>query len=113
MEEESQPADYAVHALADYSNPQMMKVGGLLKQQPITVLIDKGSDNNFLNSKVAARLVLQIKDPCTRSKLQLILQVSHLKWKFKDDDSAQVLPTDTQANEELKTRFPEFMELQP
>ncbi|RWV85510.1 hypothetical protein GW17_00052694 [Ensete ventricosum] len=32
MEEESQPADYAVHALAGYSNPQMMKVGGLLKQ---------------------------------------------------------------------------------
>ncbi|RWV88895.1 hypothetical protein GW17_00048987 [Ensete ventricosum] len=43
-------------------------------------------------------------DPCTRSKLQLILKVSHLKWK--------VLPTDTQADEELKTRFPEFMELQ-
>ncbi|RWV84271.1 hypothetical protein GW17_00054022 [Ensete ventricosum] len=31
MEEESQPADYAVHALAGYSNPQMKKVGGLLK----------------------------------------------------------------------------------
>ncbi|RWW03989.1 hypothetical protein GW17_00032814 [Ensete ventricosum] len=31
MEEESPPANYAVHALAGYSNPQMMKVGGLLK----------------------------------------------------------------------------------
>ncbi|RWW59687.1 hypothetical protein BHE74_00033353 [Ensete ventricosum] len=31
MEEESYLADYAVHALADYSNPQTMKVGGLLK----------------------------------------------------------------------------------
>ncbi|RRT63162.1 hypothetical protein B296_00029329 [Ensete ventricosum] len=31
MKEESQPANYAVHALAGYSNPQMMKVGGLLK----------------------------------------------------------------------------------
>ncbi|RZR89674.1 hypothetical protein BHM03_00017432 [Ensete ventricosum] len=31
MEEEPQPADYAVHALAGYSNPQTMKVGGLLK----------------------------------------------------------------------------------
>ncbi|RWV80293.1 hypothetical protein GW17_00058464 [Ensete ventricosum] len=60
MEEEPQPADYAVHALAGYSNPQIMKVGGLLKQQPITVLIDTGSTNNFLNSKVAARLALQI-----------------------------------------------------
>ncbi|RZS23147.1 hypothetical protein BHM03_00056008 [Ensete ventricosum] len=60
-EEEPQPADYAVHALANYSNPQTMKVGGLLKQQPITVLIDTGSTNNFLNSKVAACLALQIK----------------------------------------------------
>ncbi|RZS29351.1 hypothetical protein BHM03_00063066 [Ensete ventricosum] len=31
IEEESQPADYAVHALAGYSNPLMMKVGGLIK----------------------------------------------------------------------------------
>ncbi|RWW69358.1 hypothetical protein BHE74_00023042 [Ensete ventricosum] len=61
MEEESPPANYAVHALADYSIPLMMKVGGLLKQQPITILIDMGSTNNFLNSKVAARLALQIK----------------------------------------------------
>ncbi|RRT50210.1 hypothetical protein B296_00017699 [Ensete ventricosum] len=68
MEEEPQPADYAVHALADYavhaladySNTRMMKVGGLLKLQPITVLIDTGSTNNFLNSKVAVCMVLQI-----------------------------------------------------
>ncbi|RRT31700.1 hypothetical protein B296_00058175 [Ensete ventricosum] len=32
MEEESPPANYVVHALVGYSNPQMMKVGGLLKQ---------------------------------------------------------------------------------
>ncbi|KAJ8492317.1 hypothetical protein OPV22_014038 [Ensete ventricosum] len=31
MEEESQPTDNAVHALSGYSNPQTMKVGGLLK----------------------------------------------------------------------------------
>ncbi|RWW36463.1 hypothetical protein BHE74_00058509 [Ensete ventricosum] len=62
MEEESPPANYAVHTLAGYSNPQMMKVGGLLKQQLITVLIDTSSTNNFLNSKVAARLELQIED---------------------------------------------------
>ncbi|RWV91129.1 hypothetical protein GW17_00046609 [Ensete ventricosum] len=60
IEEEPQPADYVVHALASYSNPQTMKVGGLLKQQPITVLIDTGSTNNFLNSKVAAHFALQI-----------------------------------------------------
>ncbi|RZR81961.1 hypothetical protein BHM03_00008283 [Ensete ventricosum] len=61
MEEESPLANYVVHALASYSNPQMMKVGGLLKQQPITVLIDTGSTNNFFNSKVAAHLALKIK----------------------------------------------------
>ena len=60
VEEEPQPTDVTVHALAGYSNPQMMKVGGLLKQQPITVLIDTGSTNNFLNSKVAARMALHI-----------------------------------------------------
>ncbi|RWV81065.1 hypothetical protein GW17_00057552 [Ensete ventricosum] len=60
MEEEPQPTDYAVHVLAGYSNPPTIKVGGLLKQQPITVLIDIGSTNNFLN-KVATCMVLQIK----------------------------------------------------
>ncbi|RWW61560.1 hypothetical protein BHE74_00031377 [Ensete ventricosum] len=60
MEEESQSANYAVHALAGFSNPQMLKVGGLLKQQLITILIDMDNTNNFLNSKVGARLALQI-----------------------------------------------------
>ncbi|RWV81064.1 hypothetical protein GW17_00057554 [Ensete ventricosum] len=61
VEEKSSSANYAVHALAGYSNSQMMKAGGLLKQQPIMVLIDMGSINNFLNSKDAARLAFQIK----------------------------------------------------
>ncbi|RZS28232.1 hypothetical protein BHM03_00061801 [Ensete ventricosum] len=39
-----------------------MKVRGLLKQQPITVLIDTGSTNNFMNSKVAVRMALLIED---------------------------------------------------
>ncbi|RWV83319.1 hypothetical protein GW17_00055094 [Ensete ventricosum] len=59
-EEEPQPADYAVHLLVGYSNPQTMKVRGLLKQQPITVLIDSGSTYNFLNSKVVEHMTLQI-----------------------------------------------------
>ncbi|RWW78144.1 hypothetical protein BHE74_00013652 [Ensete ventricosum] len=59
-EEEPQSADFTVHALAGYSNPKTMKVGGILKQQPIIVLIDTGSTNNFLNSKVTARMALQI-----------------------------------------------------
>ncbi|RZS12507.1 hypothetical protein BHM03_00044023 [Ensete ventricosum] len=40
----------------------MMKVGGLLKQQLITVLIDTTSTNNFTNSEVAAQLMLQNED---------------------------------------------------
>ena len=51
-EEEPQPTEVTVYALAGYSNPETMKVGGLLKQQSITVLIDTGSSNNFINSKV-------------------------------------------------------------
>ncbi|RZR89803.1 hypothetical protein BHM03_00017594 [Ensete ventricosum] len=42
-----------------------MKVGGLLKQQPITVLIDTGSTNNFMNNKVVVRMALHIED-CSR-----------------------------------------------
>ncbi|RWW13619.1 hypothetical protein GW17_00022640 [Ensete ventricosum] len=85
MEEESQ-ANYAVHALGGYSNPQMMKVRGLLKQQLITIPIDTGSTSNFLNSK-------------------LIRQVSHLKWKFEEDDSAHILPTNTPVDEKAKVQL--------
>ncbi|RWV92798.1 hypothetical protein GW17_00044793 [Ensete ventricosum] len=77
MKEEPQPANYAVHALAGYSNPQTMKVGGLLKQQPITVLIDTGSRNNFLNSKVASCMMLQIEG---RSYI-LVFQIRMEKMK--------------------------------
>ncbi|RWW11644.1 hypothetical protein BHE74_00044726 [Ensete ventricosum] len=47
------------HALADYANPQTMKVKGFLKQWPIIVLIETRSTNNYLNNKVATRLMLQ------------------------------------------------------
>ena len=63
-EEEPQPTEVTVHTLAGYSNPQMMKVGGLLKQQLITVFIDMGSTNNILNSKVAIRMALPIENRC-------------------------------------------------
>lgn len=62
--EEPQPTDVTVHALAGYSNPQTMKVGGILKQQPITVLIDMSSATNFLNSKLAVRIALPIENRC-------------------------------------------------
>ena len=64
-EEEPQLTKVTVHALAGYSNLQTMKVGGLLKQQSITVLIDTDSTNNFINSNVAVQMALPIKN-CSR-----------------------------------------------
>ncbi|RWW74977.1 hypothetical protein BHE74_00017022 [Ensete ventricosum] len=64
-EEEPKPALSIVHTLAGYANPQTMKINGFLKHKSITVLIDIGSINNFMDSKVAARLTVQIED-CNR-----------------------------------------------
>ncbi|RZR91310.1 hypothetical protein BHM03_00019397 [Ensete ventricosum] len=61
-DEEQQLLDITMHALTGYANPQMMKVGGLLKQQPITILINTGSISNFINSKVAIHMALPIED---------------------------------------------------
>ncbi|RWW11104.1 hypothetical protein GW17_00025310 [Ensete ventricosum] len=64
-EEEPKSALSIVHTLAGYANPQTMKIDGFLKHKSITVLIDTGSINNFMDSKVAARLTVQIED-CNR-----------------------------------------------
>ncbi|RRT47259.1 hypothetical protein B296_00015110 [Ensete ventricosum] len=40
----------------------------------------------------------------SRVGIDLIRRVSHLKWKFKEDDSAQILPTNTPADEEAKVQ---------
>ncbi|RZR98792.1 hypothetical protein BHM03_00028224 [Ensete ventricosum] len=50
------------HDLADHANPQAAKVEETLKQHPVTVLIKTRSTNNFMNSKVAAQLMLHNKD---------------------------------------------------
>ncbi|RWV92837.1 hypothetical protein BHE74_00022598 [Ensete ventricosum] len=63
--EDPQLAVGIVHTLACHANLQMMKIEGFLKHQPVTVLIDTGSTNNFVDNKVAARLTLQIED-CSR-----------------------------------------------
>ncbi|RZS06177.1 hypothetical protein BHM03_00036796 [Ensete ventricosum] len=60
--EDPQPADCTTHALVGYANPQTMKVEGFLKQRPVTILIESRSTNNFMNSKVATRLMLQNED---------------------------------------------------
>ena len=51
---------YTVHALAGYTNSQTMKIGGNLKHQSATILIDIGSTNNFMDRKVAAQLAHHI-----------------------------------------------------
>ncbi|RZS04387.1 hypothetical protein BHM03_00034719 [Ensete ventricosum] len=51
-EEEPQPAIGTIHALAGYANPQYMKVDGFLEHQPITIHIDTGSTNNFMDGKI-------------------------------------------------------------
>ncbi|RWW01818.1 hypothetical protein GW17_00035123 [Ensete ventricosum] len=48
----------------------MIKLGGLLKHQSITILIDTRSTNNFMNIKIATRIVLHIED-CSRSDVKV------------------------------------------
>ncbi|RRT70506.1 hypothetical protein B296_00003639 [Ensete ventricosum] len=62
IDEDLQSADCMVHAVAGYANPQMMKIGCFLKQQPVTILNDIESTNNFMDSKVAARSMLHIEN---------------------------------------------------
>ncbi|RRT63961.1 hypothetical protein B296_00028309 [Ensete ventricosum] len=64
-EEDLQPANCMVHALAGYANPHTIKNGGFLRQQPITILVDTGSTSNFMDSKVTTQMMLQI-DDCSR-----------------------------------------------
>ncbi|RWV94792.1 hypothetical protein GW17_00042635 [Ensete ventricosum] len=70
IEEEPQPADCMVHGLAGYANPLTIKIGGFLKQQPVTVLIDIRSTDNFMNSKVIAWMMLQIEE-CSRFNVKV------------------------------------------
>ena len=80
MEVEPQPTNITVHALAGYSNPQTMKVGGLLKQQPITVLIDTGTVQMALPIKNCSRFDVKVTDgrilkyDRRRPRVKLLLQ---------------------------------------
>ncbi|RRT43948.1 hypothetical protein B296_00046370 [Ensete ventricosum] len=65
VDEELQPTVSTVHALAGYANPQTIKIDEFRKHQPITVLINTGSTNNFMDNKAATRLTLRIED-CSR-----------------------------------------------
>ncbi|RWW54685.1 hypothetical protein BHE74_00038721 [Ensete ventricosum] len=63
-----------------------MKIDGFLKHQLITILIDTGSTNNFMDNKVATRLTLQIED-CNRFGVKVVngrtLSCSHKCLRVK------------------------------
>ncbi|RWW58394.1 hypothetical protein BHE74_00034750 [Ensete ventricosum] len=56
--EKSQSIVCIVHALSDYANLQTMKIDGFLKHQLVTILVNTGSINNFMDSKVETLLVV-------------------------------------------------------
>ncbi|CAL9124506.1 unnamed protein product [Musa textilis] len=62
---------HTIHALAGYSNPQIMKIERLLKHQSVTVLIDASSTNSFMDSKVATRLTYRI-ECCDKFEVKVV-----------------------------------------
>ena len=54
--ENVEPTIHTMHTLADYSNPQTMEVGETLEHQPVIVLIDTSSTNNFMDSETVDQL---------------------------------------------------------
>ncbi|KAG6484069.1 hypothetical protein ZIOFF_060863 [Zingiber officinale] len=55
----------SVHALEGLQTLQTMKVKGFIKKQPVMILIDSGSTNNFLDSTLARRLKQKIERAST------------------------------------------------
>ncbi|XP_042452681.1 uncharacterized protein LOC122037297 [Zingiber officinale] len=57
--------EISVHALDGLQTPKTMKVKGFIKKQPVMILIDSGSTNNFLDSTLASRLKQKIEQAST------------------------------------------------
>jgi hypothetical protein len=74
-----------VHALANYFNLQTMKVSGYLKYQPVTVLIDTGSANNFVDEDIAKRLSDPVKS-CDQLEVKLADGCSSAKLVVQDQE---------------------------
>ena len=70
-DEDIEAITHTVHALAGYANPQTMKIGRTLKHKSVTILIDIGSTNNFMDRKVAARLTHYI-EGCDKFEVKII-----------------------------------------
>ena len=57
-----EPTIHTMHILGDYSNPQTKEVAETLEHQPVIVLIDTSSTNNFMDSETVDRLAHHIED---------------------------------------------------
>jgi hypothetical protein len=65
------------HAIINYSNPQAMRVNGLIKLQLVTIFIDTSSTSTFMDTDTATLLSLLVKS-CTPFEVQLADEkVSH------------------------------------
>ncbi|RZR72457.1 hypothetical protein BHM03_00013613 [Ensete ventricosum] len=67
----------------------------------------KWSPNFFGSYKIGDHIgaVIYGSDRYTNLKLQLILQESHRKWKFREDNSAQIYPPNTQVDEKAQVQL--------
>nr|CAD1820600.1 unnamed protein product [Ananas comosus var. bracteatus] len=57
---EELPAEISMHAISGSLSAQTMCLKGLLKRQPVTILIDSGSTHNFIDRELAKRMHYQI-----------------------------------------------------
>lgn len=57
---ETHPAQISLHALMGHSIPQTLRVLGHIAKNPVAVLIDGGSTNNFIQDRVAKQLGLAL-----------------------------------------------------
>ncbi|RZS00743.1 hypothetical protein BHM03_00030500 [Ensete ventricosum] len=68
-------------------------VYGIVAQPDCFLQPQKVEDKRIVQDMIETRIIKITVDP----------PGVHLRWKFKDDDSAQILLTDTHAYEEMKT----------
>lgn len=53
IEEESESLEISIHALSGMASPRTMGVEGLVKHQPVSILIDGGGTHNFTDQHLA------------------------------------------------------------
>jgi hypothetical protein len=58
------------HAIINYSNPQAMRVNGLIKLQLVTIFIDTSSTSTFMDTDTATLLSLLRYEPQSEVTMQ-------------------------------------------